>query len=98
MAERVEYDERLAKDYIVITLEKDGDVRGYDFIETASTFLTPGKAKRYTEILRKGQYLGIVVPGHSRDRALALRSQFRDKDLMNPTFFVYDQYGDIILL
>jgi uncharacterized protein YuzE len=93
--EKIETDETLAMEYVLITLKKDGEVMGYEFIENPSTFLIEAKAKRYTDILKRGYYLGIVVPGQSRDRALALRSQFREKELMNPAFFVYDEYGDI---
>lgn len=93
--EKVETDETLAMVYVVITLKKDGEVMGYEFIENASTFQIEAKAKRYTDILKEGHYLGIVVPGQSRDRALGLRSQFRDKELMNPAFFVYDEDGDV---
>ncbi len=98
MGERVECDEGLARDYIVLTLEKNGDLKGYKFIETATTFLTPTKAKRYTDILMSGRYLGIVVPRHSRDRAVMFRSQFGDRNLANPAFFVYDEYGDVTSL
>jgi hypothetical protein len=93
--EKIETDETLAMEYVVITLKQGGEVMGYEFIETASTFLTEGKAERYTDILKEGHYLGIVVPGQSRDRALGLRSRFRDKELMNPAFFVYDEDGNI---
>ena len=93
--EKIETDETLAKEYIVLTLMKGGDVKGYEFIETGSTFLTEAKAERYMNILKRGYYLGIVVPGHARDRALVLRSRFRVKALTNPAFFVYDEYGDI---
>jgi hypothetical protein len=93
--EKIETDETLVMVYVVITLKKGEEVMGYEFIENASTFMIEAKAKRYTDILKEGHYLGIVVPGQSRDRALGLRSQFRDKELMNPAFFVYDEYGDI---
>jgi len=93
--EKIETDETLGMEYAVITLKQGGEVMGYEFIENASTFLIEAKAKRYTDILKEGHYLGIVVPGQSRDRALGLRSQFRDKKLMNPAFFVYDENGNI---
>jgi hypothetical protein len=93
--EEIETDETLRTEYVVIKLIKDKEVNGFEFIETASTFLTEAKAKRYTDILKRSNYLGIVVPAHKRDRALVLRSQFRDKELMNPAFFIYDEGGDI---
>ena len=93
--EKIETDETLREEYVVVTLIKGKEVKGYEFIETASTFLIEVKAERYTDILKRGYYLGIVVPGQSRDRALMLRSQFQDKELMNPAFFVYDDDGNI---
>ncbi len=96
--EKIETDETLGMEYVVITLTKGGEVKGFEFIENASTFLTEAKAKRYTDILKRGYYLGIVAPAHARDRVLMLRSRFRDKELMNPAFFVYDEYGNINLV
>jgi hypothetical protein len=93
--EKIETDETLRMEYVVITLRKGGEVKGFEFIENASTFLIEAKAERYTDILKKRHYLGIVVPGQARDHIMVLRSQFRDKELMNPAFFVYDEYGNI---
>jgi hypothetical protein len=93
--EKIETDETLGMEYVVVTLRKGGEVKGFEFIENASTFLTEAKAKRYVDILKRGYYLEIVVPAHTRDRVLVLRSQFRDKELMNPVFFVYDELGNM---
>ncbi|MDD1768895.1 MAG: hypothetical protein LUQ55_02810 [Methanomassiliicoccales archaeon] len=93
--EKMETDETLGMEYVVVTLRKDGEVKGFEFIENASTFLTESKAERYVDILKRGYYLEIVVPAHTRDHVSVLRSQFRDKELMNPVFFVYDEHGNI---
>jgi hypothetical protein len=93
--EEIETDETPGVEYVVITLRAGGEVKGFEFVENASTFLTEAKAERYTDILKKRQYLGIVVPGQARDHIMVLRSQFRDKELINPEFFVYDEAGNI---
>jgi hypothetical protein len=93
--EKIETDETLGAEYVVITLREGGEIKGFEFVENASTFLIEAKAERYTDILKKRHYLGIVVPGQARDHIMVLRSQFRDKELMNPAFFVYDEAGNI---
>lgn len=93
--EKIETDETLGMEYVVITLRQGGEVKGFEFIENAATFLSEAKAERYTDILKNRYYLGIVAPGQTRDRLLVLRSQLRDKELVNPAFFVYDDCGNI---
>jgi len=92
---KIETDYVLEKEYVVITLKEGGEKRGVEFIENDSTFFTVAKARRYVDILRRGLYLGIVVPERSFDLVLGLKSMLRNQELRNPAFFVYDEAGNV---
>jgi hypothetical protein len=59
-------------DWGLITLRKEGDLVGFEFIESEDSWTRPDALIQYMEVANEGYYVAVVVPDDTMDGVMEL--------------------------
>ena len=92
---KIETDRTFHTEYVVIGI-RDGRVKkGYEYVEDINTWMMEDKFRTYMDLLRKGLYLGIIVPQHAYQVVSVWKVVFPNSGLRTPAILSYDDEGNI---
>ena len=75
---------------IILTLKEDDEVRGFEFVEDGTTFITKLRSKTYVDMLRRGYRIGILIP-EGTDLLTVLKVHFPAPGDGKLSLSVYDE-------